>query len=167
MKTMLNKLFLLSAVVLITGLSACAQKQDKEAAKQPKEAEQIIPKKKMNWNPLTPEEERVIVNKGTEYPGTGKYEHTTDKGTYTCKRCNAALYRSESKFDAHCGWPAFDDEIKGAVKRIPDADGSRTEIVCANCGAHLGHVFLGEGFTNKDTRHCVNSISMNFVPDKK
>jgi peptide-methionine (R)-S-oxide reductase len=167
MKTMLNKLFLVSAVVLITGLSACAQKQDKKAVKQSKETEQIIPKKKMNWNPLTPEEERVIVNKGTEYPGTGKYEHTTDKGTYTCKRCNAALYRSESKFDAHCGWPSFDDEIKGAVKRIPDADGSRTEIVCANCGAHLGHVFLGEGFTNKDTRHCVNSISMNFVPDQK
>ena len=121
----------------------------------------------MNWNTLTPEEERVIVNKGTEYPGTGKYEHTTDKGTYTCKRCNAELYRSESKFDARCGWPAFDDEIKGAVKRIPDADGSRIEIVCANCGAHLGHVFTGEGFTAKDTRHCVNSISMNFVPDKK
>ncbi|MFD2286389.1 methionine-R-sulfoxide reductase [Pedobacter petrophilus] len=167
MKTMLNKLFLISAVVLITGLSACAQKQEKKEKKQVQQSENIIPKKKMNWNPLTPEEERVIVNKGTEYPGTGKYEHTTDKGTYTCKRCNAALYRSEAKFDAHCGWPAFDDEIKGAVTRIPDADGSRTEIVCTNCKAHLGHVFVGEGFTNKDTRHCVNSISMNFVPDQK
>ncbi|WP_316804948.1 methionine-R-sulfoxide reductase [Pedobacter nototheniae] len=166
MKMMLNKLILVSAVIITMGFSACAQKQDKQT-KQAKESEQIIPKKKMNWNPLTPEEEKVIVNKGTEYPGTGKYEHTTDKGTYVCKRCNAPLYRSESKFDAHCGWPAFDDEIKGAVKRIPDPDGSRTEIVCANCGAHLGHVFLGEGFTNKDTRHCVNSISMNFVPDKK
>ncbi|WP_316808962.1 methionine-R-sulfoxide reductase [Pedobacter agri] len=166
MKTMLNKLFLISAVVLTTGLSACAQKQEKKETKQAQPSENII-KKKMNWNTLTPEEERVIVNKGTEYPGTGKYEHTTDKGTYTCKRCNAELYRSESKFDARCGWPAFDDEIKGAVKRIPDADGSRTEIVCANCGAHLGHVFTGEGFTAKDTRHCVNSISMNFVPDKK
>ncbi len=163
---MLNKLFLISAVILIGSLSACAQKQDKKEAKQTQSSDNII-KKKMNWNTLTPEEERVIVNKGTEYPGTGKYEHTTDKGTYTCKRCNAELYRSESKFDARCGWPAFDDEIKGAVKRIPDADGSRTEIVCANCGAHLGHVFTGEGFTNKDTRHCVNSISMNFVPDKK
>lgn len=166
MKTMLNKLFLILAVVLIGSLSACAQKQDKKETKQAQPSENII-KKKMNWNTLTPEEERVIVNKGTEYPGTGKYEHTTDKGTYTCKRCNAELYRSESKFDARCGWPAFDDEIKGAVKRIPDADGSRIEIVCANCDAHLGHVFTGEGFTAKDTRHCVNSISMNFVPDKK
>ncbi|MCX2475858.1 methionine-R-sulfoxide reductase [Pedobacter sp. MC2016-05] len=166
MKTMLNKLFLISAVVLIGSLSACAQKQEKKETKSAQSSENII-KKKMNWNTLTPEEERVIVNKGTEYPGTGKYEHTTDKGTYTCKRCNAELYRSESKFDARCGWPAFDDEIKGAVKRIPDADGSRIEIVCANCGAHLGHVFTGEGFTAKDTRHCVNSISMNFVPDKK
>ena len=163
---MLNKLFLISAVVLIGGLSACAQKQEKKETKSEQSSGNII-KKKMNWNTLTPEEERVIVNKGTEYPGTGKYEHTTDKGTYTCKRCNAELYRSESKFDARCGWPAFDDEIKSAVKRIPDADGSRTEIVCANCGAHLGHVFTGEGFTAKDTRHCVNSISMNFVPDKK
>lgn len=167
MKTILNKRYLIFAFVLLTSLSACAQKPNKKAVKQSKETEQIIQKKKMNWNPLTPEEEKVIVYKGTEYPGTGKYEHTKDKGTYVCKRCNAPLYRSESKFDAHCGWPAFDDEIKGTVKRIPDADGSRTEIVCAHCGAHLGHVFLGEGFTNKDTRHCVNSISMNFVPDKK
>lgn len=164
---MLNKLFLVTAVVLVTALSACAQKQEKKETKSTTQPENIIAKKKMNWNTLTPEEERVIVNKGTEYPGTGKYEHTTEKGTYTCKRCDAPLYRSESKFDARCGWPAFDDEIKGAVKRIPDPDGSRTEIVCANCKAHLGHVFLGEGFTNKDTRHCVNSISMNFVPDKK
>ncbi len=166
MKSILNKLILVSTVVLISSLSACAQKQDKKAIAKESSA-QITPKNKMNWNQLTPEEERVIVNKGTEYAGTGKYEHTTEKGTYTCKRCNAELYRSESKFDAQCGWPAFDDEIKGSVKRIPDADGSRTEIVCANCGAHLGHVFLGEGFTSKDARHCVNSISMNFVPDKK
>ncbi|WP_231463386.1 MULTISPECIES: methionine-R-sulfoxide reductase [unclassified Pedobacter] len=167
MRTMLNKLFLISTVAIITSLSACAQKQEKKEVEKVEQVKNITAKKKMNWNALTPEEERVIVNKGTEYPGTGKYEHTTEKGTYTCKRCDAALYRSESKFDARCGWPAFDDEIKGAVKRIPDADGSRTEIVCANCGAHLGHVFIGEGFTNKDTRHCVNSISMNFVPDKK
>lgn len=121
----------------------------------------------MEWNKLTPEEERVIVNKGTEYPGTGDLLKNSEKGTYICKRCNAALYNSDSKFDSHCGWPSFDDEIKGAVKKISDPDGMRTEIVCANCDAHLGHVFLGEGFTNKNTRHCVNSISMLFVPDKK
>ena len=121
----------------------------------------------MEWNKLTPEETRVIVNKGTEYPGTGDLLKNTEKGTYVCKRCNAALYKSDSKFDSHCGWPSFDDEIKGAVKKISDPDGMRTEIVCSNCDAHLGHVFLGEGFTQKNTRHCVNSISMLFVPDKK
>jgi methionine-R-sulfoxide reductase len=116
--------------------------------------------------PLTPEEKRVIEDKGTETPFTGKYFAFWQKGTYVCKRCGAKLYRSENKFEANCGWPSFDDEIPGAVKRTPDPDGMRTQIECANCGAHLGHVFIGEHFTEKNTRHCVNSISMDFIPDK-
>jgi peptide methionine sulfoxide reductase msrA/msrB len=119
---------------------------------------------KTGYNSLSKEEARVIINKGTEYPFTGKYEKFNGKGTYVCKQCGAALYYSDSKFDAKCGWPSFDSEIKGAVTRHPDPDGSRTEIVCTNCGAHLGHVFTGEGFTPKDTRHCVNSVSLDFVP---
>lgn len=119
------------------------------------------------WKPLNSEEEAVIVHKATERPYTGKLLHNKAKGTYVCKRCGAKLYRSEDKFDSHCGWPSFDDEIPGAVKRVPDPDGYRIEIVCANCGAHLGHVFKGEHLTSKNIRHCVNSISMEFVPDEK
>ena len=120
----------------------------------------------MKFNELNAEEERVIVQKGTEQPFTGKFYNYDQSGTYLCKRCDAPLFRSDDKFDSNCGWPSFDDEIEGAVKRVPDADGIRTEITCANCGAHLGHIFQGENYTEKNIRHCVNSISLNFIAEK-
>ena len=141
-------------ILLVFTLSVNAQENNKQKNATP-----------MKYNELNESERSVIEGKGTERPYTGMYYKFDEKGTYVCKKCNAPLYRSSDKFDAHCGWPSFDDEIKGAVKRTTDADGSRTEITCANCGAHLGHVFKGEGLTPKDTRHCVNSVSLNFLPD--
>ena len=128
-------------------------------------SEETYSQEKLQFNDLSKEESRVIDNKGTEAPFKGKYTTFKEKGTYLCKKCGSALYHSTAKFESDCGWPSFDDEIKGAVDRFPDADGMRTEIVCHSCGAHLGHVFTGERFTEKNTRHCVNSISIEFVPE--
>jgi peptide-methionine (R)-S-oxide reductase len=162
------KNYAFAILIVLLSMSACAQKQTTEKPKKVMiEKMHATIKNPAEWNKLTPQEERVIRDKGTEYPGTGELLSNKEKGTYICRRCNAPLYHSDSKFDSRCGWPSFDDEIPGAVKRLPDPDGQRTEIECANCGAHLGHVFLNEGFTKKNTRHCVNSISMKFVKEEK
>ena len=118
-----------------------------------------------DFNKLTPEEEYVILQKGTERPYTGEFTNNKISGTYTCRQCDQPLYRSEDKFDSRCGWPIFDDEINGAVVKVTDVDGRRTEIICSKCKGHLGHVFTGERFTDKNTRHCVNSISMKFIEE--
>jgi peptide-methionine (R)-S-oxide reductase len=121
----------------------------------------------MGYNKLTPEQERIIVDKATEAPFTGEYDNFYEDGTFICRRCNAPLFSSKSKFNAECGWPSFDESFPNAIERVPDPDGIRTEIQCTKCGGHLGHEFLGEGLTNKNTRDCVNSLSIRFIPKGK
>ncbi|MBC8367309.1 methionine-R-sulfoxide reductase [bacterium] len=145
---MIKQLVFVAVFLAMAGTGAAASKEESA----------------VEYNELSDQEARVIINKGTERPFTGKFEDFWEDGTFICRRCNTPLYESNSKFNARCGWPSFDDEIDGAVRRKTDADGRRTEILCENCDGHLGHVFLGEQFTSKDTRHCVNSVSLDFIP---
>lgn len=156
----MKNLILNLVLILLLGTVSCAQQASDDGDTLIQKADT------MKHNELTSFEKYVIIDKGTEPPFSGKYVNHKEEGVYACKRCDSPLFRSDDKFESNCGWPAFDDEIDGAVERKPDPDGRRTEIVCANCGAHLGHVFEGEGFTDKNTRHCVNSVSLEFKKEK-
>ena len=157
---MKNKL-IIALVASVFGMTSCTAQNDTTKVEAPAK------KPAGGYNILTPQQQYVIINKGTDRAFTGDYYDKTDKGLYICRQCNAPLYESTDKFESHCGWPSFDQEIKGSVIRVPDADGQRVEIICSNCKGHLGHVFVGEGFTDKDTRHCVNTSSIQFIPADK
>lgn len=157
--------FLILPACLILGLTACNGQTDTTNISNNKLQTPISTVMKTKYNELTPQQTAVLVNKATDRPFTGEYYQKKDHGIYVCRQCNAPLYQSADKFDSHCGWPSFDDEVEGSVLRISDVDGMRVEIVCNNCKGHLGHVFEGERFTKKDTRHCVNTSSIQFYPE--